>query len=123
MTTVMLSTELTTVLETEAERAGTTITALAEAWLRQHYATLRREQLSVQTKRFWAKHLELYTQYPNQYVAFHDDQVLDHDDDLRRLALRVKALHGMLPVVMAQVTESPMRGYQMRSPRLKQTRA
>jgi hypothetical protein len=121
MTALTLSTELTTVLETEAERAGTTITALAEAWLRQQYAALRREQLAAQTKRFWAQQAELYPHYPNQYVAFYDDQVLDHDLDLRQLALRVKATYGLLPVVIAQVTKSPVRGYQMRSPRLKQT--
>ena len=120
MTVLTLSTEMTTVLETEAERVGTTITALAEAWLRQQVATIRREQLAMQTQRFWAKQAELYARYPNRYVAFYDDQVLDQDDDLRQLALRVKATYGLLPVVMAQVTASPIRGYQMRSPRLQQ---
>lgn len=121
MTMVTLSTEMTAVLETEAERAGMTMTALAEAWLRQQYVALRREQLAAQTKRFWAKQAELYVHYPNQYVAFYDDQVLDHDDDLRQLALRVKATYGLLPVVIAQVTEAPVYGYRIRSPRLQQT--
>ncbi|MEZ4737111.1 MAG: hypothetical protein R3E79_59285 [Caldilineaceae bacterium] len=121
MTELILSPELTMALETEAERSGTTITALVEAWLRQHYAALRREQLSAQTKRFQAKQAELYTHYPDQYVEFYDDQVLDHDDDLRQLALRVKANHGLLPAVIAQVTASPVPGYRVRSPRLQQT--
>lgn len=60
MTELTLSAELTSVLETEAERSGTTITALVETWLRQHYATLRRKQLAAQTKRFQAKQAELY---------------------------------------------------------------
>lgn len=119
MAELTLSAELTIVLETEAGRAGTTITALAEEWLRQHYATLRHEQLAAQTKRFQAKQVELYTHYPDQYVAFYNDQVLDHGDDLRQLALRVKATYRLLPVVIAQVTASPVRGYQIRSPRLK----
>lgn len=121
MTELTLSPELTMVLETEAERSGTTIPALVEAWLRQHYTALRREQLAAQTKRFQAKQAEIYTHYPEQYVAFYDDQVLDHDDDLRQLALRVKAKHGLLPVVIAQVTATPVLGYRVRSPRLQQT--
>ncbi|MFZ4660053.1 MAG: DUF5678 domain-containing protein [Caldilineaceae bacterium] len=120
MTELTLSSELTIVLETEAERSGITIAALAEEWLRQHYALLRREQLAAQTKRFQSKQTELYAQYPDQYVAFYDDQVLDHGDDLRQLALRVKAKHGLLPVVIAQVTASPVSGYRIRSPRLQQ---
>lgn len=121
MAELTLSSELTTVLEAEAERAGTTITVVAEEWLRQHYATVRRTQLATQTKRSQAKQAELYDHYPDQYVAFYEDQVLDHGDDLRELALRIKATYGLLPVVIAQVTASPVRGYQMRSPRLKQT--
>lgn len=120
MTVLTISPELTKLLATEAERTGTTISELAEAWLRQQYAALRHEQLAIQTQRFWTKQGELYPHYPNQYVAFYDDQVLDHDTDIRQLALRVKATYGLLPIVIAQVTESPVRGYKMRSPRLKQ---
>lgn len=120
MQSLLLSSELAAVLQTEAERAGKTLTALAEEWLRQHYYALRRQQLADQTHRFWEKQAELYLQYPNQYVAFYNDQVLDHDDELRQLALRVRATHGNLPIVLAQVTQLPSRGYQMRSPRLKQ---
>lgn len=94
--------------------------AIAEEWLRQHDAALRRERLAAQTQRFWANHARLYAKYPHQVVAFYNDQVLDQDDDRRRLALRVREAHGDLPIVIAQVTEKPLRGYQIRSPRLRQ---
>jgi len=118
MPSVTLSPELTDLLTAEAERSGKTLSTLAEEWLRQQYQTLRREQLAVQTNRFWTNHAALYARYPNQYVAFYNDAVLDHDDDLRALALRVRAAHGNLPIVMAQVTAEPVTDYQMRSPRL-----
>jgi len=44
MQSLLLSSELAAVLQTEAERAGKTVTALAEEWLRQHYYALRRQQ-------------------------------------------------------------------------------
>jgi len=120
MQSVTLSPELAFVLSAEAKRSGKTLSALVEEWLRQQYQTLRREQLALQTKKFWANHATLYAQYPNQYVAFYDDEVLDHDEDLRQLALRVRAQHSNLPIVIAQVTPEPITSYHMRSPRLQQ---
>lgn len=120
MQTVTLSPELTDLLTVEAERSGKTLSTLAEEWLRQQYQALRREQLAAQTKRFWANHSLLYQRYPNQYVAFYDDGVVDHDDDVRALALRVRSSYGNLPVVIAQVTPEPVTQYKMRSPRLQQ---
>jgi hypothetical protein len=72
MQSVTLSPELAFVLSIEAKRSGKTLAALVEEWLRQQYQTLRREQLALQTKKFWANHTTLYAQYPNQYVAFYD---------------------------------------------------
>jgi len=118
MPSVTLSPELTTILAAEAERTGKTLSTLAEEWLLRQYQTLRRKQLALQTKRFWANHAALYAKYPNQYVAFYNDKVLDHDDNMRELALRVRTVYGNLPVVIAQVTPEPITGYQMRSPRL-----
>jgi hypothetical protein len=117
MEPLTLSPELTQALTAEAQQRGKSLAALAEEWLRQHYQAVRRERLAVQTQRFWAKQRELYAQHPDQYVAFYQDEVLDHDHDLRELALRVRELHGQLPIVIAQVTETPVKSYQMRSPR------
>ena len=64
MQSVTLSSELTDLLTAEAERNGKTLSTLAEEWLRQQYQTLRREQLAIQTKRFWANHAALYARYP-----------------------------------------------------------
>ncbi len=123
MQSVTLSPELTSILTVEANRTGKTLSTLAEEWLRHQYQTLRREQLAFQTKRFWENHAALYARYPNQYVAFYNDEVLDYDDDMRQLALRVRAAHGNLPIVIVKVTAEPMIGYQMRSPRLLQDRS
>ena len=120
MPSVTLSPELTTILAAEAERTGKTLSTLAEEWLRHQYQMFRRKQLALQTKRFWANHAVLYTKYPNQYVAFYNDKVLDHDDNMRELALRVRAAHGDLPLVIAQVTPDRIVSYQVRSPCLQQ---
>ena len=118
MQSVTLSPELTSVLAAEAERSGKTISALAEEWLRQQHQVVREKQLAEQSKQFMQQRAELYRRYPDEFVAFYNGDVLDHDTDMRALALRVKAKHSDLPVVIAQVTPEPVTSYKMRSPRL-----
>ena len=118
METLTLSSEIGLLLEAEAQQMGKTTVEIAEDWLRQHYSSLRRQRLEAQTKRFWAKHTELFAQYPEQFVAFYDDRVLDVDNDMRQLAMRVRAAYGNLPVVIAQVTATRVPEYRVRSPRL-----
>ena len=120
MQSVTLSPELTSVLAAEAERSGKTISALAEEWLRQQHQVVREKQLAEQSKQFMQQRAELYRRYPDQYVAFYNGDVLDHDVDMRALALRVQTEYPGLPVVIAQVTPKPVTGYRMRSPRLEQ---
>ena len=79
---------------------------------------MRHERLVEQTRCFWNRHTELYARYPDQFVAFYDKRVLDHDDDVRALALRIEAQHGDLPIVIAQVTDTLVRSYKMISNRL-----
>lgn len=122
MQTLTLSPELTSILTVEARRTGKSLSTLAEEWLRHQYQTLQRERLAYQTKRFWEHHAALYARHPNQYVAFYNDEVLDHDEDVRQLALRVRTAHGDLPVVIAQVTTEPISGYRIRSPRIQMER-
>ncbi len=118
METLTLSSEIGLLLEAEAQQMGKTTVEIAEDWLRQHYSSLRRQRLEAQTKRFWAKHTELFAQYPEQFVAFYDDRVLDVDVDMRQLATRVRSAYGKLPVVIAQVTATLVPEYRVRSPRL-----
>lgn len=121
MTTVTLSPTLATVLQIEAQRTDKSMGELAEEWLRQQYAALQRQRLAEQTRRFWDKHAELYNEYPEQFVAFFDEQVLDHDLDMRTLALRVRATHGDLPIVIAKVSNPPIRSYRTVSTRMNRT--
>jgi hypothetical protein len=117
MTTLTLSPMLANVLQIEAEKTDKSVAELAEEWLRQQYASLQRQRLAEQTRHFFSKQVELYAQYPNQFVAFYDDNVLDYDEDMRTLALRIRAAYGDLPIVIAQVTASPIRGYRVISAR------
>ena len=121
MTTITLLPDIDQSLQQESERLGSSLETLANEWLRQHRAALRRQRISEQTQRFWAKHAELYAQYPNQYVAFYNEAVLDHGDDVRELAVRVQTKYGDLPAVISQVTNPPVRRYKVISSHLQKS--
>ncbi|MEL6488458.1 MAG: DUF5678 domain-containing protein [Cyanobacteria bacterium J06621_3] len=48
---------------------------------------------------------ELMKQYANEYIAFEDGKVLDHDVDEERLAKRVYQKYGYRDLLMLNVSE------------------
>ena len=83
-------------------------------WLTQ----ITREKIRAEQEAFQRMHAELVEQYPGEYVAVHQGQVVDHDPDLRTLHLRVYARYGKTPVLLKRVTEEPERDLVIRSPRI-----
>jgi hypothetical protein len=64
----------------------------------------RLEYMSRQRQLFDEARPRLLEQYVNEYVAFEDGQVLDHDVDRVKLAERVYAKYGYRDLLMKQVT-------------------
>ncbi len=65
----------------------------------------RLAHLEQQQALFDAAKPELLQTYRDQYVAFEDGQVLDHDSDDRAMAERVYAKYGYRNILMQWVTE------------------
>jgi len=70
---------------------------------------LEREAIVVETDRFWRLREELIAAYPNEYVALHDGEVVDHDLDVTELERRIRIHFGALPVLIAPVQSPPPR--------------
>jgi hypothetical protein len=66
---------------------------------------------------FYRLHPELWQKYPGQYVAIHNEEVVDHDADQVALYLRVKARYPGQFVWIAPVKETAVEEYVARSPR------
>jgi hypothetical protein len=64
----------------------------------------RLDYMARQQQLFDAAKPTLLETYLNQYVAFEDGQVLDHDVDRIKLAERIYAKYGCRDLVMQQVT-------------------
>ncbi len=63
-------------------------------------------------------HPDLRRDYPGQFVAIHDESVVDHDDDQVALFLRVRERFPGQFVWVAPVQESPEEMYRIYSPKL-----
>ena len=79
------------------------------------YAAMQREQAA-----FRLMHPQLRQSYPNQYVAIHSAEVVDHDHDAYALTLRMRARFAKQPVLIQQVLETLDEIVVFRSPRLPQ---
>jgi hypothetical protein len=91
--------------------------AFVDKALRAYLTQFRQEKIRTETEAFHQQYDELSAKYPNQYVALHQGQIIDHDPDLRTLHLRVFNRLGHVPVLLKQVTDGPDREWVFRSPR------
>lgn len=74
-----------------------------------HLDQIEREAIHAETEAFWDKHDALAREFPGEHVAFYQGKVVDHDEDPSRLARRVRAQFGELPVLIAPTTPGPRR--------------
>ena len=118
MISVLIREELIEPIRRVAEQEKTSVEILVNHWLSRQLALAREQKIKEQSVRFRSKHTELRAQYPDEYVAMRNGQVLDHAPDARELYLRIKQRYGDEPILIAPVTEQPIQVFNMRSPRL-----
>ena len=75
------------------------------AWRAQH--RLETQALHQETRIFWERLAELKKSYPHQFIAMHQGEVIDHDQDVKALAHRVQKAWGKQPVLIASVDSPP----------------
>ncbi len=78
----------------------------------------RRAQMMEQTAVFDSQHRQLWRCYPEEYVAFWQGKLVDHDSDHRQIALRMNDRFPNQVVLIRQVTKHPPKPLRLGSPRL-----
>jgi 4-alpha-glucanotransferase len=91
--------------------------AFVDKALRVYLAQFRREKSRAEAEAFNQQQQQLLAKYSGQYVAVHNGQVIDHDQDLRTLHLRVFDRLNYTPVLLKKITGEPERELVFRSPR------
>ena len=91
MLTVTLSTNLADQVVDYATANRLTPEVFVKKAVQSYLIQYRREKIRAETEAFEQQQDMLLAQFPEQYVAVHQGQVIDHDPDLRTLHLRVFA--------------------------------
>lgn len=117
MPTINLKQDLAEQISSLAGKSQSNAEAFVDKALRAYLVEFRREKIRAETEAFHQQHQQLLAKYPGQYVAVHDGQVIDHDQDLRTLHLRVFARLNHTPVLLKKVTSQPDQELVFRSPR------
>lgn len=121
MTSITLNSTLVEQIGHLIEKEETSTEAFVEKAVRTYIAQLHREKIRAETDAFYAQIDRLLVLYEGQYVAIHSGQVIDHDQNLRTLHLRVFDRLGHTPVLLKQVTAAPERELVFRSPRFERS--
>ena len=120
MTDLVLSPEILSQLEELAQADRRPVSDVLADLVKEYLARRHDEKISAEAARFREQHAALWAQYPGQYIAMRDGQVLDHDVDLSALRQRIRAQYGNAPILLAPVTAEPETEFRVRRPRLEQ---
>jgi predicted transcriptional regulator len=123
MATITLKPDLAEQISSLADNNQTSAEAFVDKALRTYLAQFRRDKIRKEAEAFNRQRKKLFAKYPGQYVAIHNGQVIDNDQNLRTLHLRVYARLGHIPVLLKQVTREPDRELLFRSPRFERDSA
>jgi hypothetical protein len=91
---------------------------LLETAVRAYLRQIERETIKAEADAFRSMHAEMVREYLGQYVAVHNGQVVDHDQDFQSLHNRIRQRFGHRPVLLRRVEAEPERVLVFRSPRL-----
>lgn len=73
---------------------------------------IEREKIHAETEAFWHMYADLQKQYLGQFVAVHEQQMVDHDQDVLQLEQRIVERFGDIAILIAPITTSGKRDLQ-----------
>jgi predicted transcriptional regulator len=116
--TIELRPELQAMLEENAHREAKSISDMLNEALEYYFEAKQEEKLNKEVEAYEAIHAELWRTRPYQWVAFHNQQLIDHDTDHVSLYRRIHARYGRIAILIRQVREQPVEEIWWRSFRI-----
>ena len=103
MTTVVLRPELSETLQSDAHESNKTLDALVNEVV-ERYLHTRQQEIAA----YEELHGQLLKTYPGQWVAIHNQGVVDHDPDGSMLYQRMRSVYGRTSVLIRQIKAYPV---------------
>ena len=116
MEAIVLRDHLRESLEQDAELAETSISELVNEAVEQFIKERQRTKLSEEVAAYTAMFTQLRESHLGQWVALHEQKLVDQDWDGSALYERVRAKYGRTPVLIRQVTEQLINEIWVRTP-------
>lgn len=115
---IQLDSELVTSLEATVRQQGGSVEDVLAELVQQYLRQARREKIRLETEWYQTAHAELKKRYEGQHIAIHEQQVIDHDQDVTALAGRIRQQYGRTPILITQVHDQPVPEFAIRRPQL-----
>ncbi len=90
---------------------------LVASAVRSYLRQLEREKIKREARAFEALHPQLLKDYFGQYVAIHNGQLVDSDQNFQSLHRRIRQQYGRQAVLLRRVEADPEATLTIRSPR------
>ena len=101
-----------------ADRLGESAESLADRAIHQFLRQIAERKIAQEEDFFQTQHAQLLQTYSGQFVAMHDGQVIDSDQDELTLYLRIRQQYPLIGILIKKVTLEPDEIWTFRSPRM-----
>ncbi|MEZ4861606.1 MAG: DUF5678 domain-containing protein [Caldilineaceae bacterium] len=101
-----------------ADALGESAEILADRAIQQFLRQIAANKIEREEQYFQDQYEQLLRGYPDQYIAMHDGQVIDHDPDELSLYLRIRQQYPLIGILIKRVTSEREEVWTIRSPRL-----
>jgi Family of unknown function (DUF5678) len=116
MSVITLRPDLVTTLEQDALQAQKSVSDFVNDAIAYYIQARQQEKLTSEIAAYESFHTELKQKYLGQWVAIHNQQLVDHDVDRVSLYRRIRQQYGKTSVLLRQVEEYPAAEIWWRTP-------
>ena len=107
METIELRPDLREALEQDAERESRSVNDIVNDAVEQYLYEQSKTKILWEIEAYHRMHPELKQKYFHQWVAVHDQKLIDHDEDRTILHRRVHEKYGDISILIREVMEQP----------------
>ncbi|MEW5870788.1 MAG: DUF5678 domain-containing protein [Chloroflexota bacterium] len=107
MSDLILSEPLASQIRREAAAQGVNADTLIEEALRHYRFKVQKEKIRAESAWWQSCPPETRAGYGDEYVAIHNQQVIDHDSDEETLRKRIRARYGKTAVLITPAAGQP----------------
>jgi hypothetical protein len=118
MTVLSITDETAAGLSQVADSLGISAEELADRAIRRYLREEADKKIVREEEAYRQQHAQLLAQYAGRFIAVHEGQVVDADDDELVLYGRIRERFSMMGVLIKRVTAEVEETWTMRSPRI-----